>query len=648
MKSIFLVLIILCAKPSPPNYLIPIRLKGKVGFISEKGSIITDAKFRNVGEFSEGLIAVREHGTYGYIDRTGSYVIEPQFDYATSFKEGLAVVYKNGKPYYIDKKGEIPFLVHYAFLSNFSGGRAPVKTHSKKIGVIDKRGNLIIDTIFKSMDEFKDGLSIVESLRHNPYDDDEEIFLETGVIDTLGNFVVPFGAYTNISNFNEGYFTARLPRDSSDDDNRYDVIDRNGNIIFKTDKHLNFSLGEKVNCGLATVYIKSNNILDDNSSPDTYQGFINMEGKIIFNDPRIRMVKSYSENRAFVGLEYTKNFLIDQHGKRVGNEYYQDVKDEGFQNGIALVKVNDKWGIINNKAHWIKAPVYSDLKRISHDSKYLAFALEDKMEDQYTREKWGIMKKKNGKIIRDTFAGYICCFVDSGNYFICQIDSMTNYLHENLESFYPQNWIDESPDLTKLSFLNLDSKGRASCYAYSLPDRKKSGGWAKSKNIPKPIENSFADCTKNNLCLHVDEVCTDTIQQMIWGRRLYLQNYSSDSIQFSAQDSRLYISLQALNTEKLWVDVEYFPSSFCGNSYHTVWLNSGYYWSFHVPCYEGDIKTKMRYRVQYLNPKDQSRSYWEKEVFEIFSNEFDGSVNPGQFWKKGIYRTQGFMDPYFD
>ena len=32
----------------------------------------------------------------------------------------------------------------------------------------------------------------------------------------------------------------------------------------------------------------------------------------------------------------------------------------------------------------------------------------------------------------------------------------------------------------------------------------------------------------------------------------------------------------------------------------------------------------------------------------IYSNEFQGSINPAQFWRKRGYTPQGLMDPYLD
>jgi hypothetical protein len=54
------------------------------------------------------------------------------------------------------------------------------------------------------------------------------------------------------------------------------------------------------------------------------------------------------------------------------------------------------------------------------------------------------------------------------------------------------------------------------------------------------------------------------------------------------------------------------------------------------------MKTKLRAQLYYKKTIDQ-----EKEDL-IYSNEIDGSINPGQFWNKRTYYPGGIMDPYND
>jgi hypothetical protein len=102
------------------------------------------------------------------------------------------------------------------------------------------------------------------------------------------------------------------------------------------------------------------------------------------------------------------------------------------------------------------------------------------------------------------------------------------------------------------------------------------------------------------------------------------------------------------NEKGIWKDIEYLPSSWCGNSYHTLTLEKMNYWAFTTPKYEGEIKTKLRIELKYLDPKEKSGKRRNRKEMTIYSNEFEGSINPGQFWNKQPYYPNGIMDPYYD
>ncbi len=76
--------------------------------INLDGEMITNHKFIEVTNFSEGLAAVRESDLWGFIDRNGNYVIEPQFTSAAPFVNGIAWAANSKEDVYgfINKKGE--------------------------------------------------------------------------------------------------------------------------------------------------------------------------------------------------------------------------------------------------------------------------------------------------------------------------------------------------------------------------------------------------------------------------------------------------------------------------------------------------------------------------------------------------------------
>lgn len=117
--------------------------------------------------------------------------------------------------------------------------------------------------------------------------------------------------------------------------------------------------------------------------------------------------------------------------------------------------------------------------------------------------------------------------------------------------------------------------------------------------------------------------------------RLLLVNGTDAEVGFAASDSRLSIIQEAKDSDGNWKAIEFLPSSWCGNSYHRVFLPAKHYWEFSAPLYTGKMRTKLRFALPI------------SDTVTIYSNEFEGSVNSGQFGsRKEGYTSRGLMDPY--
>ena len=82
---------------------------GKFGFADEAGNVVIPCKWRDVGEFSEGLALVADDEmNYGYIDKIGKVVIPCKWADAWEFDNGIARVFdENFDDFLIDKSGNI-------------------------------------------------------------------------------------------------------------------------------------------------------------------------------------------------------------------------------------------------------------------------------------------------------------------------------------------------------------------------------------------------------------------------------------------------------------------------------------------------------------------------------------------------------------
>ncbi len=188
--------------------------------------------------------------------------------------------------------------------------------------------------------------------------------------------------------------------------------------------------------------------------------------------------------------------------------------------------------------------------------------------------------------------------------------------------------------------LNIDFKNRAYFYATAAPlaTVEGYGGWGRSDNLYQPVTDQTHLANKNLVVLLKPEE-RHVLAEKYSGFALYVINATNDTLFFQAQDSRLNMKLQAQDKNGTWRDIEYLPSSWCGNSYHQLYLPSRFQWLFTVPEYTGTRKTKIRAALGYQASRGADEQW-------IYSNEIDGRVNPGQFDKMPNYKPNGIMDPY--
>jgi hypothetical protein len=119
------------------------------------------------------------------------------------------------------------------------------------------------------------------------------------------------------------------------------------------------------------------------------------------------------------------------------------------------------------------------------------------------------------------------------------------------------------------------------------------------------------------------------------GYRVVIVNPTDKPVGFDAQDSRLGVVHEAIDPTGTWAPIEYLPSSWCGNSYHELELPARSYWELAAPHYDGPFATRLRLK---LTVNDHT----------MYSNEFEGRIDPKQFAEKQGHAPANVMDPYLD
>lgn len=182
----------------------------------------------------------------------------------------------------------------------------------------------------------------------------------------------------------------------------------------------------------------------------------------------------------------------------------------------------------------------------------------------------------------------------------------------------------------ELKPLNAKIMVRGYCFAGGGAD-KQAFGYGQSDNSPMKLADKQLG-KEGEISLVALPTETVPFAKSYRGFRLLLINRTNSEVPFDASDSRVSIIQEALDTHGQWRPIEYLPSSWCGNSYHRVFLPAGHYWEFIAPQYGGAQKTKLRFALQGKQP--------------IHSNEFEGSINPQQFTEKQGHTPTNLMDPY--
>ncbi len=634
-----------------------IEENGLYGYIDKTGNTIIKPRFASAGSFSEGVAPVREHGTYGYIDTKGNYVVAPTFDLALPFNYGLAKVFVDGKPSFIDKKGNNTFSHNYKRISDFNNRSfAIVVTTTDKYGVIDKSGRLMIDTVFARINDYKNGIAVVTGLNHNPYPDDRSktAVYEKGVIDTLGNWIVNYGKYKVINDFINGYTKVELPVASQEDQhNNYGVIDSSGKYMFTVPSQT-WTFDNSVCRYSQDIAVVSINSFDSETKKarssgnrSTYRGVVNTRGEVVLYNVGWNELTAFSCNRAFAKTSDSEWILIDREGNTLGTQQYDDIlfdrynreDDRIFQNGKAFVKTETGWGVIDTTGKYVIEPfALNNVRRSEMRRQGSIIIVEEYVSDRERGDflRYGFWNTLHNVVLEPQFQDIDMQGFNSDLVAVTQ-NGKSGYINTKGELI----WSERDEAVERL--LNVDYMNRGYFYASSkfIKELAGLGGWGSSDNESKRM-NSLDKFSPNSL-----QILIDTNQRTLWGGRykavkLFVVNTSPDTLYFDAQDSRLDMKIQAQDKNGEWRDIEYLPSSCCGNSYHTLFLSPMELWEFSTPVYQGGVRTKIRAKLLYRRTKNN------KEIDVIYSNEVNGLVNPGQFWNKREYFPLGIMDPYED
>ncbi len=629
--------------------LFPIWIDNRHGFINQQGEVVIEPIFRNLGTFSEGLAPARFNGTFGYINTAGIFAIPPVYDYATDFSEGFAQVYQEGKLFFINKKGERLWNIELNSATAFEKGisRVSIIKDSQRIEkVLDTLGQLHDSEAFLDWDG---DLSIVRRTIDNGNSD------QVGIKHKNGKMIVPFGKYNEIQAFHEGfaevnYIDTTMDKNSFDNW-KYGFINRKGELVFRLKKGMSI-YENHFSEGLLAVTTQVD-INDINS--DDYTTWVDTAGKTVFVKRADEKGTPFLTGRSFSGA--IRNwYLMDKTGKQLSSNRFEWFVNNDFSKNRVLVAehdttqrftTNEKWGVIDSMGQYLIPPQYDKVCDAEFQKEGLLVAIADKetnskTEDVYTGKSyhWGLIDTLGNWLIKPTFTLVHPHGFQNGLLYV-EINDIYGYVNAKGDFVWRANKPSETS--RKIEPLNIAFMARGYNYVFPSDYRRESYGGDTSTThlcLAKPI-NPLTPFPINQLGIVAKPDVSAVFQKSFKGFKIYIYNTTNDTLKIDGQDNRLYLTMQALDKKGIWRDIEYSPSSWCGNSYYNITLNPNEYWGLTIPIYDGDFETTLRLA---FSPKRVRRN--EPSPTLIYSNPFKGKINPAQFWNKEGHTATNLMDSY--
>lgn len=277
--------------------------------------------FHSEDFYRAGISPAQNDNGFFIIDATGKTLAGPLSDFTIikPFNDGLAPATRSdGSQVYIDRTGKIaPGTSDIKYVSGFAyvNRLANITIQHRNGNEYDLRSTPVISySIPEELWPVKEGVAIL-------YKDGKP-----GLLDTLGNILVPFGKYESIDDFYEGL--SRVVHGG-----KVSFIDRTGKEVIAA---LPYTDVERFFDGLARVH------------NGEHYAFIDTKGKVAFELKGMEGVGNFSEGLCRVEMGNGRGFINKKGKFEIKPKlYYETIHD--FHEGLCLVDHNDYWAFIDRK-----------------------------------------------------------------------------------------------------------------------------------------------------------------------------------------------------------------------------------------------------------------------------------------------------------
>lgn len=199
---------------------IVVKLNKKNFVINIKNEKIYDLPdFDEMRKVTDELFQITKKEKIGYMDKKGKIIVSPQFDEVSRFVDGKAIVEKNGVYSIIDTTGKELKKINRkdVVVWGYDGKKILTKNwRSLRLGLVDLNGKTLLETKYYSINEIKNGFSII---RYNYH---------FGIINEEGKIVLPLD-YVYLDNRNENEIIFARP--NKERKGHYGIMDYNFKVI---------------------------------------------------------------------------------------------------------------------------------------------------------------------------------------------------------------------------------------------------------------------------------------------------------------------------------------------------------------------------------------------------------------------------------
>lgn len=211
--------------------------KGKWGVINKQNQLILNCEFEKINYYSEGLFSLIKNEECGCANQDGNIIIAFDYTHIYGFNNGYAVFY-------------------YAEITKYPALKS-VTHNSHRYGVINKKGQVIIQATYAKMIQLSSGFHFIAGEMPSKYSYILEVHGETfsidefefiynfingyatikapgdkfGAINEFGQIIIP-PIYDGVSNFKNKFFLTNKKEDAN---TRYFLINNKGEITKQTD-----------------------------------------------------------------------------------------------------------------------------------------------------------------------------------------------------------------------------------------------------------------------------------------------------------------------------------------------------------------------------------------------------------------------------